>query len=62
MFCLYYVIKRDTLYSISRKYNVDVNTIIMANPFINVYNLQPDITICLPVYQTTDILILRHIW
>ena len=49
MFCLYYVIKQgDTLYSISRKYNVDVNTIIMANPFINVYNLQPGDTICLP--------------
>lgn len=49
MYCIYYEIRQgDTLYSISRKYNVDVNAIIMANPFINVYNLQVGDVICLP--------------
>jgi len=49
LFCLYYEIKPgDTLYSISRRYNVDINTIISANPFINVYNLQAGDVICLP--------------
>ena len=49
MFCLNYEIKQgDTLYSISRRYNVNLNTIIVANPFINVYNLQIGDVICLP--------------
>ncbi|NLO08370.1 MAG: LysM peptidoglycan-binding domain-containing protein [Clostridiales bacterium] len=49
MFCLSYEIKQgDTLYSISRRYNVDINTIILANPFINIYNLQIGDVICLP--------------
>ncbi|CRZ33747.1 LysM domain-containing protein [Herbinix hemicellulosilytica] len=49
MFCIYYEIKKgDTLYSISRRYNVDLNAIIMANPFVNVYNLKIGDIICLP--------------
>lgn len=49
LFCIFYEIKQgDTLYSISRRYNVDLNAIIMANPFINVYNLQIGDIICLP--------------
>lgn len=49
MFCIYYEVKQgDTLYSISRRYNVDVDRIISANPFINVYNLQVGVVICLP--------------
>ncbi len=49
LFCMYYQIKQgDTLYSISRRYNVDLNAIIMANPFINVYKLQIGDAICLP--------------
>jgi len=49
LFCIYYEIKQgDTLYSISRRYNVDLNAIIMANPFINVYNLKIGDVICLP--------------
>ena len=49
LFCLYYEIKRgDTLYAISRRYNVDLNWIIMANPFINVYNLRPGEVLCIP--------------
>lgn len=49
MFCLYYEIKQgDTLYSISRRYNVDINSIIAANPYINIYSLQIGEVICLP--------------
>lgn len=49
MFCLFYEVKQgDTLYSISRSYNVEINEIIMANPFINVYNLQIGDVIYLP--------------
>lgn len=50
MYCIYYEIKQgDTLYSISRRYNVNLNAIILANPYINVYNLQIGDVICLPV-------------
>lgn len=49
MFCIFYEVKQgDTLYSISRRNNVDLNAIMMANPFINVYNLQIGDVICLP--------------
>lgn len=49
MFCIYHEIKKgDTLYSISRQYNVDLNAIIKANPFINVYNLKVGDEICIP--------------
>ncbi|NLL01021.1 MAG: LysM peptidoglycan-binding domain-containing protein [Clostridiales bacterium] len=49
MFCLFYEVKQgDTLYSISRSYNVELNAIIRANPFINVYNLQIGDVLCLP--------------
>lgn len=49
MYCIYYEIKQgDTLYSISRRYNVNLNAIILANPYINVYNLQIGDVICLP--------------
>lgn len=44
-----YTIKQnDTLYSISRQYNVSVSDLIMANPFINVYNLRIGMEICIP--------------
>ena len=49
MFCLSYEIKQgDTLYSISRRYNVNIDAIIKANPFINVYNLRIGDLINLP--------------
>ncbi|MFA9376919.1 MAG: LysM peptidoglycan-binding domain-containing protein [Lachnotalea sp.] len=45
----YYVIKQgDTLYKISRAYGVSVSDIMIANPYINVYNLQIDDEICIP--------------
>lgn len=45
----YYVIKEgDTLYKISRTYEVSVSDLIMANPYINIYNLQINDEICIP--------------
>ncbi|WP_099469935.1 LysM peptidoglycan-binding domain-containing protein [Konateibacter massiliensis] len=45
----YYVIKEgDSLYQLSRAYNVSVSDLIMANPYINVYNLQINDEICIP--------------
>jgi len=50
MYCINYVIKQgDSLYSISRQYHVSIDSIINANPLINVYNLQVDEVICIPV-------------
>ena len=55
MYCIYYEIKKgDTLYSIGRRYNVDVGVIIKANPFINVYNLRIGDVICLPCIPRSD--------
>lgn len=49
MICINYVIKRgDTLYSLSRRFNVSLEAIIAANPFVNVYNLQEGEVICIP--------------
>jgi LysM repeat protein len=50
MYCINYVIQNgDTLYSISRQFNIGLNTIIEANPLMNVYNLRVGETICIPV-------------
>ena len=45
-----HVIKRgDSLYTISRKYNVPLALIMRANPYADVYNLQIGDEICVPV-------------
>ncbi len=50
MYCIHYVIKDgDTLYRISRHFNISLNDIIEANPLINVYSLFTGTTICIPV-------------
>ncbi len=50
MYCINYVIQRgDTLYNISRHYNVSINAIMEANPMVNVYNLMVGTTLCIPV-------------
>lgn len=50
MYCMEYVIKPgDTLYKISRQLNVPLEDIIRANPYVNVYYLQVDDVICVPV-------------
>lgn len=42
----------ETLYSLSRQYNVPLAIILRANPYIDVYNLQTGDTICIPVKNT----------
>jgi LysM repeat protein len=50
MYCISYVIKAgDTLYKISRHFNVGIDELMNANPLINVYNLSVGETICIPV-------------
>lgn len=45
----YHVIKQgDTLYKLSRQYKVTVSAIMLANPYINIYNLQIGDEICIP--------------
>jgi LysM repeat protein len=46
---IYKVQKGDTLYSISRKYNLRVRDLMKANPFVNVYQLQIGEELCIPV-------------
>ena len=41
--------KGDTLYKLSRKYNVPLALILRANPFTDVYNMQVGDEICIPV-------------
>ncbi|SET05373.1 LysM peptidoglycan-binding domain-containing protein [[Clostridium] polysaccharolyticum] len=44
-----YVIKKgDTLYSISRRYDVPLAMVLRANPYVDVYNLQIGDEICIP--------------
>ncbi len=44
----------DTLYLLSRHYNVSVNDIMNANRNINIYNLRIGDEICIPVRRTMD--------
>lgn len=44
-----YMIQRgDTLYSISRRYNIPLSLILRANPYVDVYNLQIGDELCIP--------------
>jgi LysM repeat protein len=50
MYCINYEIKQgDTLYSISRHFNVRICAIMDANPLVNVYSLMVGETIYIPV-------------
>lgn len=52
MNCEIHVIQEgDTLYSISRRYNLPVSIIFRANPFVEIYNLQVGDELCIPVLQ-----------
>lgn len=52
MNCLLHVIQEgDTLYSISRRYNVPISVLFKANPFVEIYNLQIGDELCVPVMQ-----------
>ena len=39
----------DTLYEVSRKYQVPLSLLLRSNPYIDVFNMQPGDTICVPV-------------
>ncbi|MCI8418616.1 MAG: LysM peptidoglycan-binding domain-containing protein [Lachnospiraceae bacterium] len=45
---LHTVARGDTLYLLSRCYGVPLSSILLANPYVNVYNLQPGDEICIP--------------
>ncbi len=50
MYCINYTIKKgDTLYRISRHFNICLNAIMDANPLVNVYHLIEGDTIVIPV-------------
>ncbi|MBQ8185153.1 MAG: LysM peptidoglycan-binding domain-containing protein [Lachnospiraceae bacterium] len=38
----------DTLYWLSKRYEVPLSSILLANPYVNVYNLQKGDEICIP--------------
>ncbi len=38
----------DTLYKISRKYGVPLSWVMYANPYVDIYNMQPGDEICVP--------------
>lgn len=47
---LIHVVKQgDTLYKISQYHHVTVSDILLANPYVNVYNLQIGDELCIPV-------------
>ena len=41
--------KGENLYQLSRKYRVPLALILRANPYVDVYNLQPGQEICIPM-------------
>lgn len=46
--------KGDTLYSLSRQYNVPLVMILRANPYVDVYNLGIGTRICIPARHMND--------
>lgn len=38
----------DTLYKLGKKYGVTVSSLMFANPYVNVYNMQIGDEICIP--------------
>lgn len=52
MYCMNHVIQSgDTLYKLSRQYNVSISAIMDANPLVNVYHLVTGGILCIPVTQ-----------
>ncbi len=50
--CISHVIRQgDTLYSISREYNVPLTLLFRVNPYVDVYNLQIGDELCIPVIR-----------
>ena len=47
--CVIHKVKRgDTLYRISKLYHIKISAIIFANPYMDIYNLQPEDEILIP--------------
>jgi LysM repeat protein len=46
---IYNIKQGDTLYNISRTYNVPIALILRANPYVDIYNLQVGDELCIPV-------------
>ena len=52
MNCLVHVIQEgDTLYGLSKRYNVALSLIFKMNPYVEIYNLQIGDKLCIPVWQ-----------
>ncbi len=45
---IYIIEEGDTLYKLSKRYDVKLNDITRLNPYVNVYNLQIGEEICMP--------------
>jgi len=45
---LHRIRKGDTLYLLSRMYGIPLWNILLANPYVNIYNLQIGDEICIP--------------
>lgn len=54
---IHVVKKGDTLYKLSKMYKVRLSDIISANPYINVYNMQPGDEVCIPVMMEEEYLV-----
>lgn len=51
---IHVVKKGDTLYKLSKRYQVNLSEIISANPYVNVYNMQPGEEVCIPVREPDE--------
>lgn len=50
MYCIHYKVKKeDTLYRISRHFNVTLQIIMAANPLVDVYALKEGVELLIPV-------------
>lgn len=50
----------DTLYALSRSYQVPLALLLRANPYVDVYNLQPGDTVCIPMKKADACRICRN--
>ena len=51
---VYNIRRGDTLYSISRRYNIPLAMLLRANPFADMYNLQIGDEICIPILDRNN--------
>lgn len=54
-YCMAHVIRPgDTLYKLSREYGVKVSALMMANPFMDIYNLKIGDELCIPRLRSRE--------